>query len=40
MRKFSEGTGNIIRRTEQLRELGASKSKDFNKALLERSHED
>jgi DNA recombination protein RmuC len=40
MKKFTEGKGNIVRRTEQLRDLGAVKSKDFDKRLLDRSSDD
>ena len=37
MKKLTEGTGNLVRRTEKLRELGAKSSKDQNAKLLDRA---
>lgn len=37
MKKLTDGTGNLVRRTEKLRELGAKASKDQNAKLLDRA---
>lgn len=37
MNKFSEGSGNVIRQAEQLKELGAKASKQFPQTLLDRA---
>ncbi len=37
MNKFSEGSGNVIRQAEQLKELGAKASKNFSQTLLDRA---
>ncbi len=37
MNKLTEGTGNLIRRTEKLKELGAKSSKAIDSRLLERA---
>ncbi len=37
MNKFSEGSGNVIRQAEQLKELGAKASKQFPQMLLDRA---
>lgn len=37
MKKLSEGTGNLVRRTEKLRKLGAESSKVQNPKLIDRS---
>lgn len=37
MKKLSEGTGNLVRRTEILKELGAKASKQIDQRLLDRS---
>ena len=37
MNKFSEGSGNVIRQAEQLKELGAKASKQFPQMLLDRT---
>ncbi len=37
MNKLSEGTGNLVRRTEVLRELGAKASKQIDQRLIDRS---
>jgi DNA recombination protein RmuC len=39
MKKLSEGTGNLIRRTEKLKELGVNPSKNINPKLIDRSEE-
>ncbi len=39
MKKLSEGSGNLIRRTENLKELGAKASKQIDARLLDRSGE-
>ena len=39
MKKLSEGTGNLIRRTENLKKLGVNPSKGINSKLLDRSEE-
>jgi len=39
MNKLSTGTGNLVRRTERLRELGAKASKQVDKRLLDRASE-
>lgn len=37
MNKLSEGSGNLVRRTEKLKELGAKASKQLDQRLLDRS---
>ena len=37
MKKLTDGTGNLIRRTEKLKELGANPSKNIDPRLLDRS---
>ena len=37
MKKLSEGNGNLVRRTELLKELGAKASKNIDQRLLDRS---
>jgi DNA recombination protein RmuC len=37
MNKLTEGTGNLVRRTEILRELGAKASKQIDQRLIDRS---
>jgi DNA recombination protein RmuC len=37
MKKLTEGTGNLIRRTEKLKEMGANTSKGLNSKLLDRA---
>ena len=37
MKKLSEGTGNLVRSTEKIKELGAKASKSINAGLLQRS---
>ncbi len=39
MKKLYDGKGNLIRRTEILRELGAKTTKNIDKRLLDRSSE-
>ena len=39
MKKLSEGTGNLIRRTENLKKLGVNPSKAINSKLIDRSEE-
>jgi DNA recombination protein RmuC len=39
MKKLSEGTGNLIRRTENLKKLGVNPSKGINSKLIDRSEE-
>lgn len=39
MKKLSEGTGNLIRRTENLKKLGVNPSKSINSKLIDRSEE-
>ncbi|MCJ8291286.1 MAG: DNA recombination protein RmuC [Flavobacteriales bacterium] len=39
MKKLSEGTGNLIRRTENLKKLGVNPSKTINSKLIDRSEE-
>jgi len=39
MKKLSEGTGNLVRRTEKLKELGVNPSKSINPRLVDRSEE-
>lgn len=39
MKKLSEGTGNLIRRTENLKKLGVNPSKSINPKLIDRSEE-
>lgn len=39
MKKLSEGTGNLIRRTENLKKLGVNPSKNINSKLIDRSEE-
>lgn len=39
MKKLSEGTGNLIRRTEHLKKLGVNPSKSINSKLIDRSEE-
>ena len=39
MKKLSEGNGNLIRRTELLKELGAKASKNIDKRLLDRAQD-
>ncbi len=39
MNKLSTGTGNLVRRTERLRELGAKASKQVDRRLLDRASE-
>jgi DNA recombination protein RmuC len=38
MNKLSQGSGNLVRRTETLKELGAKASKQLDQRLLDRSH--
>ncbi|MDG1332397.1 MAG: DNA recombination protein RmuC [Crocinitomicaceae bacterium] len=40
MKKLSEGTGNLIRRTENLKKLGVNPSKGINPKLIDRSEEE
>lgn len=40
MKKLSEGNGNLVRQTEQLKELGAKASKQMDQRLLNRSDDD
>ncbi len=40
MNKLSEGTGNLVRRTEQIKKLGAKTSKSIDARLLRRSEDD
>lgn len=40
MKKLSEGNGNLIRRTESLKKLGAKASKQVDQRLLDRSSDD
>jgi len=40
MNKLSTGKGNLIRRTEKIRELGARSAKEIPKTLLDKSDED
>jgi len=40
MKKLSEGTGNLIRRTENLKKLGVNPSKGINPKLIDRSEAD
>jgi DNA recombination protein RmuC len=40
MKKLSEGRGNLVRRAEKLRELGAKASKQMDQRLIERSEEE
>ncbi len=40
MKKLSEGTGNLIRRTENLKKLGVNPSKAINSKLIDRSEEE
>ncbi len=37
MKKLTDGTGNLVRRTEKLRELGAKASKQIDQRLIDRS---
>lgn len=37
MKKLSDGTGNLVRRAEIMKELGVKANKDFNSKLLERA---
>ena len=37
MNKLSDGTGNLIKRTEDIKKLGAKASKQIDSRLLERS---
>jgi len=39
MKKLSEGRGNLVRRAEKLRELGAKASKQMDQRLIERSED-
>jgi len=39
MKKLSEGSGNLVRRTEELKKLGAKTTKSLPDILLERSEE-
>ncbi|NVK66714.1 MAG: DNA recombination protein RmuC [Flavobacteriales bacterium] len=39
MKKLSEGTGNLIRRTENLKKLGVNPSKSINSQLIDRSED-
>lgn len=39
MKKLSEGSGNLVRRAEKMRELGAKSTKQFNANLLDRAKE-
>lgn len=39
MKKLSEGSGNLVRRAEKMRELGAKSTKQFNTNLLDRAKE-
>lgn len=39
MKKLSEGTGNLIKRTENLKKLGVNPSKSINSKLIDRSEE-
>ena len=39
MRKLTDGTGNLVRRTEKLRELGAKTSKQIDPRLIDRASE-
>ncbi|MFK7786824.1 MAG: DNA recombination protein RmuC [Crocinitomicaceae bacterium] len=39
MNKLSQGTGNLIRRTENLKKLGVNPSKNINPKLIDRSEE-
>ncbi len=40
MKKLSEGRGNLVRRAEKLRELGAKASKQMDQRLIDRSDEE
>jgi DNA recombination protein RmuC len=40
MKKLTDGRGNLVRRVEELRGMGAKAGKEINAALLSRSMED
>ena len=39
LNKLHEGKGNLIRRAEKIKELGAKTNKDISRAMLEKSEE-